>query len=155
MMFIALFALISCKAEFTLHSHSGSWCDYWTGSGLVNIQVIQKGLSHTSNVTFNMTLKDQDGNEYIANCTIEAETDNDDKEEEELKEEGEEELKEEEEEELKEEGEEELKEEEEEELKEEGEEENLKKKRRKLKMKKLIFQKKQSQELIATSPHQN
>ena len=88
MTFVALFALISCKAEFRLHSHSGSWCDYWTGLGLVNIQVIQRGLSHTSNVRFNMTLEDQYGNEYFANCTIEAETDNDDKEEEEeLKEE--------------------------------------------------------------------
>ncbi len=129
--FFALFALISSKALFTLHSHSGSWCDYWTGLGLVNIQVIQKGVSTSPNVLFNMTLTDDDGTEYFANCTIEQEVlGSDDKEEdleeeEELKEEEEEkELKEEEEEELKEEEEEkELKEEEEEELKEEEEEE--------------------------------
>ena len=141
MTFFTLFALISSKAQFTLHSHSGSWCDYWTGLGLVNIQVIQKGVSSSPSVSFNMTLNDDDGNEYFANCTIEQEVQElDDKEEEltkdeleeeeELKDELEEELKDELEEELKDEleGEEELKDEleGEEELKDELEEEELK-----------------------------
>ena len=69
--FVALIALISSKAQFIVHSHSGSWCDYWTGLGLVNIQVIQKGLSHSRNVTFNMTVQDYNRNKYFANCTIE------------------------------------------------------------------------------------
>ena len=69
--FVALIALISSKANFILHSHSGSWCDYWTGNGLVNIQVIQKGLSHSENITFNMTVQDYNRNKYNANCTIE------------------------------------------------------------------------------------
>ena len=69
--FVALIALITSKAHFILHSHSGSWCDFWTGSGLVNVQVVQKGLSHSKNVTFNMTVQDSLRNRYNANCTIE------------------------------------------------------------------------------------
>ena len=69
--FVALIALITSKAHFILHSHSGSWCDFWTGSGLVNVQVVQKGLSHSRNVTFNMIVQDNLRNRYNANCTIE------------------------------------------------------------------------------------
>ena len=69
--FVALITLISSETEFIVHSHSGSWCDYWTGNGLVNIQVIQKGPNLPKNVTFNMTLQDYNRNKYNANCTIE------------------------------------------------------------------------------------
>ncbi len=70
-LFVALITLISSETEFIVHSHSGSWCDYWTGNGLVNIQVIQKGPNLPQNVTFNMTLQDYNRNKYNANCTIE------------------------------------------------------------------------------------
>ena len=71
-LFVALFATIYTKATFQLFSHSGSWCDYETKLGKVNIQVRQKGLSSSEKHFFNMTLLDSHGGEFDAMCTIEA-----------------------------------------------------------------------------------
>ena len=69
--FLALIAITFAKTKFTVHSHSGSWCDYDTKLGKVNIQVIQKGEDLPSNVTFNMTVVDPNNQEYSVFCTIE------------------------------------------------------------------------------------
>ena len=69
--FLALIAITFAKTKFTVHSHSGSWCDYETKLGKVNIQVIQKGADLPSNVNFNMTVVDPNNREYSAFCTIE------------------------------------------------------------------------------------
>jgi len=34
---IILIATVAAKGTFKVHSHSGSWCDYETGLGKVNI----------------------------------------------------------------------------------------------------------------------
>ena len=69
---VALFATIYTEATFQLFSHSGSWCDYETKLGKVNIQVRQTGISSSEMHTFNMTLLDSHGQEFDAMCTIEA-----------------------------------------------------------------------------------
>ena len=72
LLLVALFATIYTEATFQLFSHSGSWCDYETKLGKVNIQVRQKGLSSSEKYLFNMTLLDSHGGEFPAMCTIEA-----------------------------------------------------------------------------------
>ena len=72
LLLVALFATIYTEATFQLFSHSGSWCDYETKLGKVNIQVRQKGLSSSEKYLFNMTLLDSHGGEFDAMCTIEA-----------------------------------------------------------------------------------
>ena len=69
---IILFATVATKGTFKVHSHSGSWCDYETGLGKVNIQVIQEGQTNDK-VSFNMTLVDNEENKYSATCNIDAE----------------------------------------------------------------------------------
>ena len=93
--FISLITLIYTNAIFKIHSHSGSWCDYETSKGKVNIQVIQKGKTSSPFISFNMTLNDEYGNEYHAQCKIEQNPEESkDKEEEFINEiEGEEEMK--------------------------------------------------------------
>ena len=68
---IILFATVATKATFKVHSHSGSWCDYETGLGKVNIQVIQEGQA-SGKASFNMTLVDDDENKYSARCSIDS-----------------------------------------------------------------------------------
>ena len=72
LLLVAILATINTKATFQLFSHSGSWCDYETKLGKVNIQVKQKGLSSSAKHLFNMTLLDSHGGEFEAMCTIEA-----------------------------------------------------------------------------------
>jgi len=67
-----LIATVAAKGTFKVHSHSGSWCDYETGLGKVNIQVIQEGQTKNK-VSFNMTLVDDGENKYSAQCSIDPE----------------------------------------------------------------------------------
>jgi len=69
---IILIATVAAKGTFKVHSHSGSWCDYETGLGKVNIQVIQEGQTKNK-VSFNMTLVDDGENKYSAQCSIDPE----------------------------------------------------------------------------------
>ena len=69
---VILFATVATKGTFKVHSHSGSWCDYETGLGKVNIQVIQEGQAKDK-VSFNMTLVDDGENKYSAQCSIDPE----------------------------------------------------------------------------------
>ena len=69
---VILFATVAAKGTFKVHSHSGSWCDYETGLGKVNIQVIQEGQANDK-VSFNMTLVDDEENKYSAQCSIDPE----------------------------------------------------------------------------------
>jgi len=69
---VALFVTVYTEATFQLFSHSGSWCDYETKLGKVNIQVRQTGMSSSKKHLFNMTLLDSHGEEFDAMCTIEA-----------------------------------------------------------------------------------
>ena len=72
LLLVALFATIYTEATFQLFSHSGSWCDYETKLGKVDIQVRQKGMSSSEKYLFNMTLLDSHGGEFDAICTKEA-----------------------------------------------------------------------------------
>ena len=68
--------VVNDKALFKIHSHSGSWCDYETGLGKVNIQIIQEGSSISEIFLFNMTLIDEYETNYLAECKIETSKEN-------------------------------------------------------------------------------
>ena len=72
---LIMVALINAQAIFQVHSHSGSYCEYETGLGRVNIQVklLNEILENdkSSFIYFNMTLQDKSENEYKAKCKIE------------------------------------------------------------------------------------
>jgi len=56
--------------KYSLIYESGSWCDYWTDLGLVNIQVRQDKLAKEKMSNFSMMLHDEYDNQYRANCTV-------------------------------------------------------------------------------------
>ena len=68
--FTLFYAITTEKVKYSLIYESGSWCDYWTDLGLVNIQVRQNQLATEKMSNFSMMLGDEDGNEYRANCTV-------------------------------------------------------------------------------------
>jgi hypothetical protein len=68
--FTLFYAITTEKVKYSLIYESGSWCDYWTDLGLVNIQVRQNQLATEKMSNFSMMLGDKDGNQYRANCTV-------------------------------------------------------------------------------------
>ena len=68
--FTLFYAITTEKVKYSLIYESGSWCDYWTDLGLVNIQVRQNQLATEKMSNFSMMLGDEDGNQYRANCTV-------------------------------------------------------------------------------------
>ena len=68
--FTVLISFINTNEIFKIHSHSGSWCDYETKLGKVNIQVIKADGNSENFSKFKMTLIDNDKNEYSAECEI-------------------------------------------------------------------------------------
>ena len=68
--FTAIISLIASKATYTLYSYSGSWCDLESGLAEVYIQAIQSGGS-SNGISFNMTLVDETGYKYPAQCKLE------------------------------------------------------------------------------------
>ena len=71
LLFLAvLISLINAKGTYKIHSHSGSWCDYETKLGKVNIQIIKESGDFAQYVKIKMTLIDESKNEYPAECTI-------------------------------------------------------------------------------------
>ena len=66
----AFISLINAHGLYTVHSHSGSWCDYETKLGRVNIQVIKNNEKYDRYLKFKMTLVDNDKKEYPAECYI-------------------------------------------------------------------------------------
>ena len=57
-------------AIYIIFSHSGSWCDYDTKLGKVNLQVQKMKNPKAESVKIQMTLIDGDKNEYPAECFI-------------------------------------------------------------------------------------
>ena len=70
--FFTLISLINAKdGKYWVHSHSGSWCDYETKLGKVNIQVkLESNIYYDRNLNFTMTLIDKNKKEYSAKCYI-------------------------------------------------------------------------------------
>ena len=68
--FTFLISFINTNGIYKIHSHSGSWCDYETKLGKVNIQVIKENDNSENFAKFKMTLIDGDKNEYSAECEI-------------------------------------------------------------------------------------
>ena len=67
---VFLISLMNAQEIYKIHSHSGSWCDYETKLGKVNIQVIKTADNSEKTAKFNMTLTDGNNNEYSAECEI-------------------------------------------------------------------------------------
>ena len=70
--FATLISLINGSGIYKVHSHSGSWCDYETKLGRVNIQVSKENVTYDKSLNFTMTLIDKNNNktEYPAKCYI-------------------------------------------------------------------------------------
>ena len=70
--FVALISLINAKnGQYWVYSHSGSWCDYETKLGRVNIQVkLESNTNYDRSLNFTMTLIDNNKKEYPAKCYI-------------------------------------------------------------------------------------
>ena len=68
--FTLFYAITTEKVKYSLIYESGSWCDYWTDLGLVNIQVRQDKLAKEKMSNFSMMLHDEYDNQYRANCTV-------------------------------------------------------------------------------------
>ena len=68
--FTLFYAITTEKVKYSLIYESGSWCDYWTDLGLVNIQVRQNQLATEKMSNFSMMLHDEYNNTYRANCTV-------------------------------------------------------------------------------------
>ena len=68
--FTLFYAITTEKVKYSLIYESGSWCDYWTDLGLVNIQVRQNQRATEKMSNFSMMLHDEYNNTYRANCTV-------------------------------------------------------------------------------------
>ena len=68
--FAVLISLINAQGTYIIHSHSGSWCDYETKLGKVNIQIQKMNNPKAESVKIKMTLIDGSKNEYPAECII-------------------------------------------------------------------------------------
>ena len=66
---LSILVLTSAAGKFTFFSHSGSWCDYETKLGKVNLQIRQEG-AVPGEYKFKMILYAEDKSEYPADCTI-------------------------------------------------------------------------------------
>ena len=56
--FAVVISLINSQGAYKIHSHSGSWCDYETERGRVNIQILTEPENVSEDVKIKMTLID-------------------------------------------------------------------------------------------------